>query len=563
MKHSIISVLLSLLFLGAAAQWPSDHTQNLKLTNIADEQVIPKIARSPNGNYYVGYFSLENGNYVVRLQLLSSQGNILWQNNGILVSSHPSMTWLTDWDMTADADNHAVLVWQDIRTGNNNIVAYRISPDGQFVWGPDGILLSNNSGFNVAPKVAALPGGDVVVAWQSTSVIYRQRLNPQGQKLWGEQGLILSSLGNTLSWPQLLPAGDDDIFMKYYIDSGPAWAPVRKLYVRRFNAQGADVWTGATEIFNLGNITAWTQILPMLPDGNGGFYITWHDYSFNGNAATPRVNQVSGSGQLVFGVNGLPTSLLHSSNQFNPIPAKIAGDNNIYSFWQETNMDQNLWGVIAQKTAPDGTMLWGETGKEIIPVTSQNVRHLYLEAESDGIVIFFDHAYSTTQSSLRAIKVNSNGEPVWNQPAIISSPNSTKGKAVFAPFSGGQWVLAWEDNRTGDIEIFAQNMKDDGSLGPVPPTGILNRNNKEQVVRVIPNPANNDSRIVFENPVSGPYQIEIRDASGKVIGIEDFREAQQSLVLKKLIKTDRLIPGIYLLKVTIGGQSSFSRFVVN
>lgn len=562
MKQSLISALFTMLFLGAIAQWPSDHTQNLKLTNIVEEQVIPKIARSPNGNYYVGFFSLENGNYVVRLQLLSSQGNILWQNNGILISSHPSMTWLTDWDMTADADNHAVLVWQDIRTGNNNIVAYRISPDGQFVWGPDGILLSNNSGFNVAPKVAALPGGDVVVAWQSTSVIYRQRLSPQGQKLWGNEGIILSGTG-TYSWPQLLPADNDEVFMKYFIDTGPALAPVRKLYVRKFNAQGADVWVGATEIFNLGNITAWTQILPMLPDGNGGFYITWHDYSFNGNAATPRINQVSGSGQLIYGVNGLPTSLLHTSNQFYPMSAKIAGDNNIYCFWQETSMNQVLWGIIGQKTAPDGTMLWGETGKEIIPVTTQNVRHLYVEAESDGIVIFYDHAYSVTQSSLRAMKVNSNGEQVWTQPAVISSPNSVKGKAVFAPFAGGHWVLAWEDNRTGDIEIFAQNMKHDGTLGPVPPTGIINRNNNEQVIRIIPNPANNESRIVFERPVSGPYQIEIYDASGKVVGKEDFHEAKQSIVLKNLLINSRLIPGIFLLKVTIDGQSHYSRFIVN
>ncbi len=39
------------------------------------------------------------------------------------------MTWLTDWDMTVDHENHAILTWQDIRSGgNNNVVAYRISP---------------------------------------------------------------------------------------------------------------------------------------------------------------------------------------------------------------------------------------------------------------------------------------------------------------------------------------------------------------------------------------------------------------------------------------------------
>ncbi len=561
MKNSIISALLTLFYLSAGGQWSSNHAQNTKLTSLNGEQVIPKIARSPNGNYYIGYFSLENGNYVVRLQLLSSQGNVLWQNNGILVSSHPSMTWLTDWDMTADVNDHAILVWQDIRTGNNNIVAYRISPDGQFEWGPDGILLSNNNGFNVSPKVAALPGGDIVVAWQSGNVIYRQRLNPQGQKLWGHEGIILSGAG-TYSWPQLLPAGNDEVFMKYFIDIGPAWAPVRNLYVRRFNLQGSDVWPGATEIFNLGNITSWTQILPMIPDGNGGFYISWHDYSFNGNAATPRVNQVSGSGLLNYGVNGLPTSLLHTSNQFNPMPAKIAGDNNIYSFWTETNMNQNLWGIFGQKTAPDGTMLWGETGKEIIPVSSQNVRILFVEAESDGIVIFFEQAYSTTQSSLRAIRLNDNGTAVWSHHAIISSANSGKGKVVFAPFAGGQWALAWEDDRTGDIEIFAQNMKHDGTLGPVPPTGIFSTGGNDMLVSVIPNPANKQSMVVFNRHLSEPFQIAVIDASGRVVGEVSFNETPQSLPIISLIEPERLQPGIYLLKIVFDRQSSYTKFII-
>ncbi|HMM12846.1 MAG TPA: T9SS type A sorting domain-containing protein [Bacteroidales bacterium] len=561
MKTSIFILLFVLVSSMAVAQWPSDPALNIKLTNLTGEQVIPKIARSPNGNYYIGYFTLENGNYGVRLQLLSSQGNVLWQDNGIVVSTHPSMTWLTDWDMTADADNHAILVWQDVRTGNNNIVAYRISPDGQFVWGPDGILLSNNMDFNVSPKVAALPDGDVVVAWQSTNVIYRQRLNPAGQKLWGENGITLGGTG-TYSWPQLLATGQSEVFMKYFIDTGPSWSPTRKMYVRKFNSQGADVWLGAAELFNLGNITAWTQILPMIPDGNGGFYITWHDYSFNGNAATPRLGHVSSSGQLGLGVNGVPLSLLHASNQFYPEPALLDGDQHIYTFWLEQNMDQTLWGVFGQKTTPGGTMLWGETGKEIIPVTTQYVRPLHVEAESDGIVLFYEHAYSTTQSSLRAIRINHQGELVWPQEAIISSAVSTKGKVVFAPYSGGQWVLAWEDNRTGDTEIFAQNMKNDGTLGPVPPTGVNKPDSRPQLVSIAPNPANMNSRILFNRSFEGSINLKVMDASGRTLISKQLdNKTLGSLTLGSLFDGRLSASGVYYLSATTDQAIQTIRFL--
>lgn len=563
MKTILLHLMLTLFLTNIFAQWPSSPSLNVRLTNLAGEQVIPKIARSPNGNYFIGYFSLENSNYVVRLQLLSNQGNVLWENNGLVISTHPSMSWLTDWDMTADVNNHAVLVWQDVRTGNNNIVAYRISPDGQFVWGPNGMLLSNNSSFNVSPKVVALPDGDLVVAWQSGNVIYRQRLNPAGQKLWGENGLTLGGTG-TYSWPQLFPSGESEVFMKYFIDTGPSWSPTRKVYVRKFNSSGANVWLNETELYNLGNITAWTQIFPMIPDGNGGFYITWHDYSFNVNAATPRLAHISGSGQPGLGVNGLPLSLLHSSNQFYPMPARMGNDDHIYTFWLEQNMDQTLWGIFGQKTTPQGARLWTDTGKEIIPVTTQYVSPLYVEAEADGMVLFYEHAYSTNQSSLRAIRINSQGDLVWPQEAIISSAVSTKGKVVFAPFEAGQWVLAWEDNRTGDTELFAQNMKHDGTLGPVLPSGTDKPEAPDDWISIVPNPADAGSQIVFGESIKGPLTLQISDVRGRILCMKHFSDhALPSLNIGQLFDGKLPSSGLYYLSAKQPQKSQTIKFIIN
>jgi hypothetical protein len=81
------------------------------------------------------------------------------------------MSWLTDWDMTVDQDNYAILTFQDIRNaGNNNVYAYRISPDGSFVWGPDGLELSNTTDFDVSPKVTVTSARNAVVAWGSGDI---------------------------------------------------------------------------------------------------------------------------------------------------------------------------------------------------------------------------------------------------------------------------------------------------------------------------------------------------------------------------------------------------------
>ncbi|HPI71308.1 MAG TPA: hypothetical protein PLF99_08255, partial [Tenuifilaceae bacterium] len=242
MKRFGLALFISLLPFLSMAQWSDDPMVNTQITNLTGEQVLPKIAICPNGDYFIGYFSMAEEGYNVRLQRLDSAGNAMWDENGILISAHPSMTWLTDWDVTSDNENHAVLTFQDIRLNdNNNTVAYRISPEGEFVWGPDGIMLSNSDAFNVSPVVAVTQANNAVFAWEADGVIILQKINAQGEKQWGEWGITLSC-ENSYSWPQLMSVGEDDVLMKFFEDSGVPWSPTRHILAQRFNSSGEAVW---------------------------------------------------------------------------------------------------------------------------------------------------------------------------------------------------------------------------------------------------------------------------------------------------------------------------------
>ncbi|RLC47372.1 MAG: hypothetical protein DRI23_11425, partial [Candidatus Cloacimonadota bacterium] len=98
MKKTIIVLFLTMLLAGSLmAQWSSDPTENNAICDLAGEQAIPKVVNGPTGDTYIGFFSNDSGNYDVRLQRLDPQGNELWENQGILISDNPAMTWLTDW----------------------------------------------------------------------------------------------------------------------------------------------------------------------------------------------------------------------------------------------------------------------------------------------------------------------------------------------------------------------------------------------------------------------------------------------------------------------------------
>jgi hypothetical protein len=478
MKKFFFLILIALItpFI-SSGQWSTNPAVNNPISSATGEQAIPKIATCPNGDSYIGFFSMEGGNYNVRLQRLDAQGNILWTNNGILISNHPQMTWLTDWDMTADNANHAILTFQDIRNGgNNNVVAYRISPSGGFIWGADGIALSNSTAFNAAPKVCATAAGNAVFAWQADEVTIIQKVSPTGSLMWGSAGITLSG-SEDYTWPQLLPVGTDEVILKYYLDSGSFPAITRHIYAQRYNAAGNPVWTNPAAVSTAGGLTAWTQVLPFISDGSDGFFIAWHDQRF-GSGSPPKVyvQHINSSGQAVFTTNGVSVS----SSSYMLTEACLAfppGSSDIYVFYNEIEpMFQSDWGIYGQKISSTGTKLWGNNGLVVIPVSEVQKYIVDARKSSSDVVVFYEEYLDAVNIVLKATRLNTSGGFVWTpQQKDISTVVSEKVHPVVNEFANNQWIMSWEDNRNaGDRDIYAQNIQLNGDLGPyIPDEGTI------------------------------------------------------------------------------------------
>jgi hypothetical protein len=457
------------------AQWSTNAAVNNEICNITGEQALPKVANCPNGDIYISYFSNEGGNYDVRLQRLDVYGNVLWASNGIMISTHPSMSWLTDWDMTADPSGHCIIAVMDIRNGNNNIYGYRIAPDGTFDWGANGVTLSNNPAFNASPKVISTASGNAVFAWMADSVIIMQKVGPAGSLLWGPLGITLAPPGasssHQYSWPQMMPVGSDDFLMKYYEDSGSGLYPARYIWLQRFNPNGTALWSPPASVSNAGGITLWTQILSFSTDYSEGAYIAWHDDRDNDQRANSWVQHVSSTGSVTLGNNGTEVCNNNANNHYYPVAAFPQGSSDVYVFWNEMNALQTQWGLYGQKISSTGSLQWSTTGNVFIPLSSTDVTPLAAKPYSTDAILFYDYYNDASNQLLKAMRVTPSGGYVWSGNSVnVSSVVSQKVHEEIADMNFNQWVLTWEDNRdAGDVNIYAQNFKPTGDLGPVGP----------------------------------------------------------------------------------------------
>ncbi|MCX6638859.1 MAG: hypothetical protein NTW14_00025, partial [bacterium] len=472
-RNAIIIAAMLMLPLAAFAQWSSNPMQNLGVAATTGDQATPKMVATSDSGCYICWFDSRSGRYCMYLQRLNSAGVPQWAQNGLLISDHTQMTSLVDYDMAVDQSNNAVIVFSDTRNGGTNeldVFAYKISPEGTFLWGADGIGLSPtvNADFEPAAKVTATNSGNFVFAWQksgTTDIVCFQKLSSSGQKLWGENGFtIAGAASHALGAPDLVPADNDNVVVFWKDSTGPFWSPTTLLYTQKFDANGNSLWTApGVIIYDLGHMSAWTYP-EIISDQNGGAFYGWYD-SPSLSDFSVKVAHVNGSGGLVFPLNGVMASTSSGTLHAYPSITYAPSADALYVFWVEMNTNQSSWGLYGQKFSPQGSRLWTDSGREYIGLGANQISFVSAQVSASGIYVGYFEAPGVVNNAVKALKVDIDGNLLWGPTLLSSADLGGKDDLLMVVNTENRAFLSWSDNRNDFADIYAQNVNADGSLG--------------------------------------------------------------------------------------------------
>ncbi|MDP6419490.1 MAG: FlgD immunoglobulin-like domain containing protein [Candidatus Krumholzibacteria bacterium] len=566
-RHSsTLAMVLLMISLSALSFWPTDPAANLPIAIGPGDQVLPKIAATPEGGCYVGWYDAPTG-YNVRLQRYDNLGNEAWAPGGILVSDHPQSSWITQWDMTADSNGNAVLVFNDIRSGGDwDIYAYKVAPDGSMLWGQDGVTLSDNADFEPSPKVTETSDGDFVFVWQrlpdaGNGTIRMQRLSADGTALLPSGGLdIAGEPGKSPGFCVICPGDAGSSIVAWLRDTNGYMAD-RHYRAEKFDAAGASLWGAPVDVYD-------ETVLPIgyepiiQSDASGGAILLWHRY-YNG-LYNSCVQHLDAAGTELFPHNGLPVSTSTSHYHISPTMAQSGGD--LYVFWDERNTSQTQWGIYGQRFAADGTRLWGNSGQMFLPINSLYKSFLRALPASSGATLFWieePSGYGSDQ--IRGFAVDPDGNFTWPGDIIdVASTPSTKGRLPVVSMPSGAAFLAWEDDRNGSVDVYGQYVNADGSLGSL--TAVESPAYAFDSPRNFPNPFNPSTKIRFHLEQSAAVKLAIYDPAGRLI-----RELLPATVLEEgehVIDWNgfddsgcRVAGGVYLLRMN-SEEGQFTRKMV-
>ncbi len=553
----LLSLFLLSLICSINAQWTSDALDNTLIVANTGEQVLPKVTVHSDGSLYICWFTTETGSYNVRLQRLDRDGNPLWDDNGILVSSEAQDTWITDYDMAIDPEGYAVITFMDVRTGNPNPVAYRISPGGEHIWGASGIMLANNSNFDPSPKVCVTTAGNAVFAWQSVpsgnATVRLQKISPDGQLLWGE-GIVLSQAGVSFASPFLYAADGDHVFLAWHKETGPFWAPNRGLYVQKLDVDGSFMWENDAVVF-APVASGPVYYLETCRDDEGGVIFTWYR-NHAGLHFHSYIQRMTHEGQITMQAGGALLSTTESRNHFYPVPAFLSQTQEIVTYFSEQDLNQNMRGLYAQKFDLAGNRLWTDEGKQLIPLGNNDYGLFTADGFGDKAICVYQAAEfgNSVDSKMQAVMLDAEGNYVWPSQFVDMSTNqSAKLHNVMSGYNWGQWVAVWQDKRNDEGDIYAQNIQPDGTLGAVA-TAIFNRNSIEtRNLEVYPNPFIDQLTIGIS---AQQATVNIFDSKGNVVLITNINETSFT------IDTSSLGSGFYFYSIVADSGQSYSGKIV-
>ncbi len=460
----------------ASAQWSPNPATNLPICNAGGDQVQPKIANAPSGETIVSWYDNRVGGFDVYAQRLDDSGTPLWTPNGVLVQDR-AVSSTEDYGLDVDATGNALLAYGIVNFSSLGL--QKISPAGALLWGPTGIVLSTPGGSH-SPKIAATTDGSYVAAWSEGAVlgINLQKFDANGNSLWGPVVYTDPPTSRNLFICDLHASDNGSVIVLWFRCAGSGCATsAHHLYTQKYDSSGVPVWNGGVPVilFN-GSSTANGYFPTFLSDGNGGAVYGWYE---TGGSQLCFLQRINAAGTEVYAHNGVAcTTATAGRMRISAAPGFDAATGDMYMGWAEVTLPtQNMWGVRAQKVSSAGVLQWGGEGVSIKPLDGNQVSFVRANTLLGGCVVAWQDATGALTGLVKSSRLDSSGAAVWpGSPITPCTRNTGKSRLDMNIDDCGMSKLIWSDGASGSQDMLAQNVRADGTLGPLlsTPLGDMN-----------------------------------------------------------------------------------------
>lgn len=565
MKNLIVTLFLFFGMLSAYGQWIENQGIPIVTegTSIYDNKTV---VGKDGTTYFLGYcpnlkeaedeYDTDNVVYEYRLQAIDKNGVRKFGDLGLLISDYPNRSYCVVNDyLYLDKEGNIIVVVFDARAHEYEDLmgayAYKISPEGEMLWGEDGVLLGNGRDLVAAMRMVELTDGSIVFAWMRSHgqllAIDLQRITAKGEPQWEPTEVGLNDETVTYQYPYLVDAGMNQFILVY------AKGGAQDLYARKMDFDGTSVWSEDTRIYRggWGSIPLWT-ILDVKPSGDGGVILGWNDDRSMTNIETAYMSYVTKDGEIGFSGASDNGDVKLNYSEFRNFNCKVMADpagDGFLAFWRETSEGQSWQRMVMQKVSKEGELLYGDEGVMIADFEETNFGYNSIQPGNEGEAALFYMRQNAGYGDVDVLYITfktETGEFLMEEPhRLIAGTKERSSMTSHVCQEEGFWILKWkedykdENNNTQEKHLLYRL---DYRVNDT--TGV------EDIITISDNFYHSNEQFMVKVANAGKAQIEIFDLMGRKI--DNIDNVELNAGLNTIAWTNKR--GAYIAKMTVNNE---------
>ena len=568
-SHGFLGVLLagSLLVPSIAlSQWSGSPTVNNPISIGVNDRINPaSVSDGAGGTIIVWQDKRSGSNDDVYAQRVNANGDVLWTANGVAICSVDSDQ--VSPEIVSDGSGGAIIAWQDKRSGSYDIYAQRVNATGALQWSPStGVPVCTAAFDQVNIAMVSDGNGGALLTWEdyrsnSNFDVYAQKINAQGVPQWTANGIGVCTQAAAQHGPKIICDGSGGAIITWYDQRAGNY----DIYAQRVTAigglvgiaDGVAVCTSATDQTNP----------DICSDGAGGAIIVWQD-SRSTTDIDIWVQRMSPALAIRWPVNGVVMNNNVAYDQINP---KIVSDGvgGAMMTWEDfrTGVQSDIYAQRVDSTGVVATG-WNVDGVAVcVSALNQSNPQIISDSSHGAIITWIDKrdsaknrntydVYASRITGSFALPWTANGVPICTADSTQTNP------ATVCDGIGGA-IIAWQDKRGGNYNIYASRVLQSGSttavgIVAIAPTGFALSQN-------YPNPFNPSTMISYQVPVNSRVTLKVYDMLGREVAtlVNDRQEAGSYSVPFNSNKGGlSLSSGVYFYRLNAGSFVSVKKLIL-
>jgi hypothetical protein len=416
------------------------------VSQAADCQDFPGLAFD-GANFLVVWEDRRSGNDDIYGARVTPAGAVL-DSAGLAISPATSGQYRP---ALAYGDACFLPTWLDYRDGEGDVCGARVTPEG-VVLDSAGIDISQAAHGQQSPAIAS-DGTDFLVAWQDYrdgsgyGDIYGARVTQQGAVL-DPAAFVISHAANGQLYPALAFDGTNYLVVWVDVRGGGGW----DIYGARVTPQGTVLDTAGLVVSQ----SEFSQCHPVLAFDGTNYLVVWYDWRPYGT--TPRIYGARVTPQgTVLDTAGFAISQ-SQGDQYRP--AVASDGTNFLVVW--TDWRSSSGNVYGARVTQQGTVL-DPVGLNISQAPSGYSSQALCFDGTNFLVVWDDHRNEIYGGDIYGARVTPQGAVLDSAGFVITqAANAQRFPSV--AFDGANFLVAWRDRRGSDRDIYGARVTTGGTV---------------------------------------------------------------------------------------------------